>query len=135
MTTQSGPLTCDLCGRTGARVRRVSRTNGRGDDLLVIEGVPVVTCSCCGENYLTETTLHEIARIKLHRKSLATERPVELASFSVAQQMSRRVCERERKQQEVKIYHDRLDATLGVPQLLDGNRRQQRNCDARCELF
>jgi hypothetical protein len=49
---------------------------------LVIEEVPVVTCPHCGESYLTADTLHEIERIKRERKSLAVERPVEVASFT-----------------------------------------------------
>jgi YgiT-type zinc finger domain-containing protein len=73
---------CDICGREGARIRRVARTYGQGKDLLVIENIPVVSCPHCGESYLTAETLHEIERLKLHRKSLAVERPVEVVSFA-----------------------------------------------------
>ncbi len=52
-------------------MRRVSRSYGKGEDLLVIENVPVVSCPNCGEGYMTAETLHEIERIKLHRKSFA----------------------------------------------------------------
>ena len=52
-------------------MRRVSRSYGKGEGLLVIENVPVVSCPNCGEGYLTAETLHEIERIKLHRKSFA----------------------------------------------------------------
>jgi len=72
---------CDICGREGARIRRVARTYGKGKDLLVIENIPVVSCPHCGESYLTAETLHEIERIKLHRESFAVERPVEVANF------------------------------------------------------
>ncbi|MBI3972375.1 MAG: type II toxin-antitoxin system MqsA family antitoxin [Chloroflexi bacterium] len=75
-------VVCDVCGRLGARIRRLPRTYGTGKDLLVIENVPVVVCPHCGESYLTAETLHEIERIKQHRKSLAVERPVEVASFA-----------------------------------------------------
>ena len=63
-------------------MRRVARTFGKGKDLLVIENIPVVSCPSCGERYLTAETLHEIERIKLHRKSFAVERPVEVASLA-----------------------------------------------------
>ena len=72
---------CDICGKQGAPVGRTTRSYGRGEDLLVIESVPVVSCPHCGESYLTAEALHEIERIKLHRKSFAVERPVESASF------------------------------------------------------
>ncbi len=75
-------MICDICGKEGARIIRVARTYGKGDDLLVIENVPVVCCPHCGESYLTAETLHEIKRIKLHRKSFAVERPVEVANFT-----------------------------------------------------
>ena len=75
-------MICDICGKEGAKIRRVARTYGKGDNLLVIENVPVVSCPHCGESYLTAETLHEIERIKLHRESFAVERPVEVAKFT-----------------------------------------------------
>ncbi len=75
-------MVCDICGQKGARIRKVARTYGSGKDLLVIENVPIVVCSRCGESYLTAETLHEIQRLKLHRKSLAMKRAVEAVSFA-----------------------------------------------------
>ncbi|RJP32414.1 MAG: type II toxin-antitoxin system MqsA family antitoxin [Candidatus Omnitrophota bacterium] len=74
-------MICDVCGQEGARVRHVPRSYGKGEDLLVIENVPVIRCSNCGESYLTAETLHEIERIKQHRKNMAQERPVSVAVF------------------------------------------------------
>lgn len=73
---------CDICGSEKARIRRITRTYGKGDDLLVIENIPLVSCPNCGESYFTAATLHEIERIKLNRRSIAVERPVEVASFA-----------------------------------------------------
>jgi YgiT-type zinc finger domain-containing protein len=75
-------IVCDICGKEGAKTRFVSKSYGRGQTLFVIENVPVVSCPHCGESYLTAETLHEIERIKLHRKSLAEERPVPVAVFA-----------------------------------------------------
>lgn len=75
-------MACDICGKEGARIRLMSRSYGKGEDLLVIEDVPVVSCPHCGESYLTAETLHEIERIKQHRKNLATERSVPVAVFA-----------------------------------------------------
>lgn len=75
-------LICDLCGKPGARIRFVTRSYGKGDDLLVIENIPVVSCPHCGESYLTADTLHEIERIKLHRKNFAEPRQVSVARFT-----------------------------------------------------
>ncbi|MFA5805447.1 MAG: type II toxin-antitoxin system MqsA family antitoxin [Melioribacteraceae bacterium] len=75
-------MICEICGKEGVRVRRVARTYGRGKDILVIENVPVVTCPHCGESYLEAATLHEIERIKLHKRSFAAKRIVPVVSFA-----------------------------------------------------
>ena len=74
-------MNCDICGQEGVRVRHVTRSYGKGENLLVIENVPVISCPHCGESYLTAETLHEIERIKLHRQSFATERSIPIAAF------------------------------------------------------
>jgi YgiT-type zinc finger domain-containing protein len=73
---------CDNCGKPGARVRRVTRTYGKGNSLLIIENVPVVTCPHCGESYLTAQTMHELERLKRERRARAVERPVGVLSFA-----------------------------------------------------
>ena len=72
---------CDVCGKVGVVHRRLSRSYGKGETLLVVENVPVVACPNCGESYLTSDTLHEIERIKLLRRSLAKYRSVRVANF------------------------------------------------------
>jgi YgiT-type zinc finger domain-containing protein len=75
-------MMCDICGNEKARIRKITRTYGKGEDLLVIENIPLVSCPHCGESYFTADTLHEIERIKMNRHSVAVERPVEVASFA-----------------------------------------------------
>jgi YgiT-type zinc finger domain-containing protein len=60
----------------------VTRSYGKGDNLLIIENIPLVSCPYCGESYFTAETLHQIERIKLHRQSLATKRQVAIAEFA-----------------------------------------------------
>lgn len=75
-------MICDLCGRKGAAIRHVSRSYGKGANLFVVENVPIVSCPGCGESYLTAETLHELERIKLHRRALAQERSIAVATFA-----------------------------------------------------
>jgi YgiT-type zinc finger domain-containing protein len=75
-------LVCDNCGVPGARVLHMSKSYGEGDELLVIENVPVISCPACGESYLTAATLREIDSIKRNRSDVAPERPVPVAVFS-----------------------------------------------------
>ena len=79
---QNESIVCDLCGQEGAKIRYVPRSYGKGESLLVIENVPVISCPHCGESYLTAATLHEIERIKLHRQSFAELRSVPVAVFA-----------------------------------------------------
>jgi hypothetical protein len=52
----------------------MTRSYGKGANLLAIEDLPVVICPYCGAE-----TFHEI---KLHRRSLAKPRSVAVASFA-----------------------------------------------------
>ena len=81
-TTRSQAMVCNICGKSGARQRYISRSYGKGESLLVIEGVPVISCPHCGESYLTAHTLHEIERIKRQREGLAIKRSVAVATFA-----------------------------------------------------
>ena len=75
-------MICDMCGKKGASTRHVSRSYGKGANLFVIESVPIISCPHCGESYLTAETLHELERIKLHRRALAQERSIAVATFA-----------------------------------------------------
>ena len=77
-------MVCDVCGTKGARIRRVTRSFGKGKAAFLIEAVPVVSCPSCGESYLTASTLHEIERIRLHRRQLSKDRVVPVATFGGA---------------------------------------------------
>ena len=79
---QKKTLTCDVCGEAGAKVRRVTRSYGHGPTLLVIENVPVISCPHCGESYLKADTLHELERLKAHRRALASKRSVPVLAFA-----------------------------------------------------
>jgi hypothetical protein len=51
---------------------------------MVIENIPMWSCSACGESYFTAQTMHEVERIKALRKSVAKKRSVPVASFKAA---------------------------------------------------
>ena len=74
-------LTCSFCGEKGARIHRVIQSFGRGADQFLVRNIPTISCPNCGEVYLTSTTLHELERIKTHRRTLAVKRKVAIADF------------------------------------------------------
>jgi YgiT-type zinc finger domain-containing protein len=75
-------MVCDICGTDGARVRRMGRTYGKGDALLVIENVPIISCPHCGESYLTADTARQLDRIRRHRRELAVNRAIPVAEYA-----------------------------------------------------
>ena len=75
-------VTCDVCGKKTALVHKLNRTYGKGKDVLIIENVPVVSCPACGESYMTAKTMHEIERLRLHRRELAEDRRVQAIRFT-----------------------------------------------------
>ena len=78
---KTSSLVCNMCGERGAKTRYLTRSYGKRANLLVIENVPIVSCAKCGESYITAETLHELERIKTHRRSLTKTRKVPIASF------------------------------------------------------
>lgn len=75
---------CANCGSSAVQLKYVTRTYGKGKDLLVIESIPLWSCASCGESYFSARTLHEVERIKALRKSIAKERNVPVAVFEEA---------------------------------------------------
>lgn len=75
-------MICDICGKEGAQARRISRCFGQGDDLLVIENVPMVRCPYCRGSYFTAETMQELERIKRNRQTAAQNRRVLVAAFA-----------------------------------------------------
>ena len=74
-------IKCDYCGKSGVKINHVSRSYGKDADLLIIEDMPVIACPHCKESYMTAETMHEIERIKLHRKSMTKKRQIAVAEF------------------------------------------------------
>lgn len=75
-------MICDCCGKKGARTKHVTRSFGKGADILVIEKVPMVVCPDCGENYFTAETLQELERLKLHKKNVAVQRTAPVIRYA-----------------------------------------------------
>ena len=61
MSSKINNETCEFCGKAQAQIKHVTRSYGKGENLLIIENVPVISCANCGESYLMAETLHEIA--------------------------------------------------------------------------
>ena len=75
-------MKCDICNSEGVHIRNVTRTYGKGAELLIIENLPIISCPHCGESYMSAETLHKIEQIKLNRKNLAVARFIDVVSLS-----------------------------------------------------
>ena len=76
--------TCSFCRQVTAREVARPQLFERDQQMLVIEHVPTLVCSNCGETYFTGGTLDELERILSHRAELATLRPVSVAQYHTA---------------------------------------------------
>jgi len=74
-------MQCELCGVRAAAIKKTTKSFGRGDNLVVIENIPIVHCSRCHESYLTADTARELDRIRKNRRSLGKAKRVLVASF------------------------------------------------------
>ena len=81
MTKPTVTIQCEQCGKDSAKIRRVPQTLGKGDELIVVENVPLVACRNCGESYFTADTLHHLERIRCTRETSTTPRLIPVANF------------------------------------------------------
>lgn len=75
---------CAHCGSPSIQIKHVTRSFGKGAELLLIESILMYSFPKCGESYFSAATLHEIERIKALRKSIAITRSVPIAEFEAA---------------------------------------------------
>ena len=69
------------CSSDRVQLKYVTRSYGKGEELMIIENIPMWSCPSCGESYFTAQTMHEVERIKALRKSVAKSRSVPVAAF------------------------------------------------------
>jgi len=74
-------MICDSCGKKNAIVKHVTRSFGSGASIMVIDKVPMIVCPNCGESYFTADTIHELERLKLHRKNVETRRQAPVVEY------------------------------------------------------
>ncbi|MDH4096882.1 MAG: YgiT-type zinc finger protein [Nitrospira sp.] len=43
-------MNCQICGKKSASIKKVTKSFGRGPRLVVIEDIPVLSCSSCHES-------------------------------------------------------------------------------------
>jgi YgiT-type zinc finger domain-containing protein len=81
MSDEKDTMQCELCGAYSARIRRVHRTLGKGEELILVERIPLVVCRNCGESYFTAATLRHLEQIRETRESRTTPRTIPVAAF------------------------------------------------------
>ena len=74
-------MKCQVCGEKTASIKKVTKSFGRGPSLVVIEDIPVLSCSSCHESYITADTAREIDRIRKNRVTVGKAKRVLVASF------------------------------------------------------
>ena len=77
-------MICEICGKKTASIKKVTKSFGRGPSLVVIEDIPVLSCSSCHESYITADTAREIDRIRKNRVTVGKAKRVLVASFEMS---------------------------------------------------
>ena len=77
-------MICEICGKKTASIKKVTKSFGRGHSLVVIEDIPVLSCSNCHESYITADTAREIDRIRKNRVTVGRAKRVLVASFEMS---------------------------------------------------
>jgi YgiT-type zinc finger domain-containing protein len=54
---------CVHCGEEAARAVQLPQAYQQGNDLILIENVPMKLCESCGQSYLEGVTLDEISKV------------------------------------------------------------------------
>ncbi len=75
-------MICENCGKKTASIKQVTKSFGRGHSLVVIEDIPVHSCTSCHESYITATTARTIDRIRKNRVAVGKAKRVLVASFN-----------------------------------------------------
>jgi YgiT-type zinc finger domain-containing protein len=81
MSDEKETIQCELCGAYSTRIRHVNRTLGKGEEMILVEHIPLVVCRNCGQSYFTAATLHHLEQIRCTRETRTTSRTVPVASF------------------------------------------------------
>lgn len=77
---ESELIVCDICGVQSARVVKRPQVLGRGERMMLVDNVPVISCKNCGESYMTSDTMHKLDEIRVKQKSI--KRKIAVAEFA-----------------------------------------------------
>ena len=81
MSHDKDTIQCELCSAYSARIRRVNRTQGKVEEMILVEKIPHVVCGSCGQSYLTAATLRHMEESRGTRDTRTTSRPIPVAAF------------------------------------------------------
>lgn len=72
---------CDICGVRSARTVKRPQILGRGEQMMLVDNVPVIACKNCGESYMTSATMHKLDDIRAKQKEKSTKREIDVEVF------------------------------------------------------
>ncbi len=79
---ESELIVCDICGVQSARVVKRPQVLGRGERMMLVDNVPVISCKNCGESYMTSDTMHKLDEIRVKQKEKSIKRKIAVAEFA-----------------------------------------------------
>ncbi len=73
-------MKCANCGEPTAYISRSTTAFGEGDNLIIVENVPLVTCRECAIELYSAVTLGQIEQLEAHLTDLP-QRSIPYATF------------------------------------------------------
>lgn len=76
-------MRCGTCNYAKVEATTITLSEWDGDDLVVIEDVPVEKCPRCGEEYFAPSVLRELEGLMAKRESTPNWNPIKLIQVPV----------------------------------------------------
>ncbi len=80
MKSETEAVVCSLCGQSKARAVKRPQIVGKGDAMVIVPNVPMISCSNCGHDYFSLAVARQLDQIRAKPEACTTRK-----SFAVAE--------------------------------------------------
>ncbi len=87
-------MTCDYCGKDGAKLRYKTQVYGPKNDKFLVDKVPVVRCPHGHQSYMAAQTAKALDRLLQQRKELARPQTLDVIEFAQFRVPNQTLCRR-----------------------------------------
>ena len=82
LNNQNSEQTCSICGQQTARSIRRPQLIGKGENLVMVNSVPMLSCRNCGHTYFTIEVARMLDQIRLNPHQYTETKNIPVAEFA-----------------------------------------------------